>query len=162
MKLLFLTFFSWILIHYLDLVVQGNDLLDSPIFDYRPESKYLQQIKEMKFLKNINKETPSVNQKNKKTKSPGLRHVKKILSKFLSTIKRHKRNFNELREKRKKNGPKWNKWTDWSTCSVSCGKGRLIRWRHCRDNCNDIETEMEEISCQLPECPRKLFGFIKL
>ncbi|KAK4877213.1 hypothetical protein RN001_009719 [Aquatica leii] len=29
---------------------------------------------------------------------------------------------------------KWGAWTNWSTCSVSCGKGRKIRWRHCRSN----------------------------
>ncbi|XP_057650869.1 adhesion G protein-coupled receptor B3-like [Diorhabda carinulata] len=56
----------------------------------------------------------------------------------------------------------WESWTPWSTCSVTCGKGRNIRWRHCRKNCRDVETEMEEKACQMPACPQKLFGLIKL
>lgn len=58
---------------------------------------------------------------------------------------------------------KWGPWTKWSTCSVTCGKGRKIRWRHCLRDCRDAETEMEEKTCQLPACkPGKLFGVIKL
>lgn len=53
---------------------------------------------------------------------------------------------------------KWGAWTNWSTCSVSCGKGRKIRWRHCRSKC-DADTEMEEKTCQLPACaPATFFG----
>ncbi|XP_018407082.1 PREDICTED: uncharacterized protein LOC108783102 [Cyphomyrmex costatus] len=48
---------------------------------------------------------------------------------------------------------KWGRWMDWSSCSVTCGKGRQIRWRHCLHDCNDAETEMEEKACQLPACP---------
>lgn len=58
---------------------------------------------------------------------------------------------------------RWGPWTKWSACSVTCGKGRKIRWRHCAVNCKDVETEMEEKTCQLPACrPEKLFGVIKL
>ncbi|CAK9797463.1 hypothetical protein ANTQUA_LOCUS1177 [Anthophora quadrimaculata] len=48
---------------------------------------------------------------------------------------------------------KWGKWTDWSSCSVTCGKGRQIRWRYCLRECTTAETEMEEKACQLPACP---------
>ncbi|XP_012143862.1 uncharacterized protein LOC105662860 isoform X2 [Megachile rotundata] len=48
---------------------------------------------------------------------------------------------------------KWGRWTDWSSCSVTCGKGRQIRWRYCLRDCNSAETEMEEKACQLPACP---------
>lgn len=55
----------------------------------------------------------------------------------------------------------WGTWTDWSACSVTCGKGRVIRWRHCRaaGGCDGVETEMGEKACQLPACsPGKFFG----
>ncbi|CAL7944063.1 unnamed protein product [Xylocopa violacea] len=52
-----------------------------------------------------------------------------------------------------KSGRKWGKWTDWSSCSVTCGKGRQIRWRYCLRDCSTAETEMEEKACQLPACP---------
>ncbi|EFN81002.1 uncharacterized protein LOC105186402 [Harpegnathos saltator] len=54
---------------------------------------------------------------------------------------------------RRKRLRKWNRWTDWSSCSVTCGKGRQIRWRHCLRDCDDAEIEMEEKACQLPACP---------
>lgn len=54
---------------------------------------------------------------------------------------------------RRKSLRKWNRWTDWSSCSVTCGKGRQIRWRHCLRDCDDAEIEMEEKACQLPACP---------
>lgn len=52
---------------------------------------------------------------------------------------------------------KWDKWTNWSSCSVTCGKGRQIRWRHCLKDCVDAESEMEQKTCQLPACPPNKF-----
>lgn len=54
---------------------------------------------------------------------------------------------------RRRSRRKWGRWMDWSSCSVTCGKGRQIRWRHCLRDCQDAETEMEEKACQLPACP---------
>lgn len=56
----------------------------------------------------------------------------------------------------------WHKWTEWSPCSVTCGKGREIRWRHCAKHCHGIETEMLEKPCQLPACSGKLFGILNI
>ncbi|PBC26536.1 hypothetical protein APICC_04522 [Apis cerana cerana] len=56
-------------------------------------------------------------------------------------------------ENESKSNNKWGKWTDWSSCSVTCGKGRQIRWRYCLRDCSTAETEMEEKACQLPACP---------
>lgn len=46
----------------------------------------------------------------------------------------------------------WDKWTKWSKCSVTCGKGRKIRWRHCLTQNCEAETELQEKACQMPEC----------
>ncbi|KAK2579861.1 hypothetical protein KPH14_007544 [Odynerus spinipes] len=54
---------------------------------------------------------------------------------------------------KRKSRRKWGRWTGWSSCSVTCGKGRQIRWRHCLRDCSTVETEMEEKTCQLPSCP---------
>ncbi|XP_012279163.1 uncharacterized protein LOC105699042 [Orussus abietinus] len=63
------------------------------------------------------------------------------------------------RRGRRKFHRKWDKWTDWSSCSVTCGKGRQIRWRHCIHDCTVAETEMEEKTCQLPACaPGRFLG----
>nr|KAF7434462.1 hypothetical protein H0235_002653 [Vespula pensylvanica] len=54
---------------------------------------------------------------------------------------------------KRKSRRKWGRWTGWSSCSVSCGRGRQIRWRHCLRDCSTVETEMEEKACQMPACP---------
>ncbi|XP_015127122.1 uncharacterized protein LOC107048467 [Diachasma alloeum] len=67
----------------------------------------------------------------------------------------HRRNH----RKKRKSHRKWDRWSDWSSCSVTCGKGRQIRWRHCIRDCTTAETEMEEKICQLPACaPGKFLG----
>ncbi|KZC08404.1 hypothetical protein WN55_09308 [Dufourea novaeangliae] len=58
-----------------------------------------------------------------------------------------------IRRETEKSQRKWGTWTDWSSCSVTCGKGRQIRWRYCLHDCSTAETEMEEKACQLPACP---------
>lgn len=55
-------------------------------------------------------------------------------------------------------GNLWSNWTDWSKCSVTCGEGRKIRWRHCLKfgKCKDnVETEMVEKRCALSPCRNK-------
>nr|XP_050869413.1 uncharacterized protein LOC127072763 [Vespula vulgaris] len=58
---------------------------------------------------------------------------------------------------KRKSRRKWGRWTGWSSCSVSCGRGRQIRWRHCLRECSTVETEMEEKACQMPACPPAKF-----
>ncbi|KAI4493299.1 hypothetical protein M0802_009467 [Mischocyttarus mexicanus] len=56
-------------------------------------------------------------------------------------------------QNKRKSRRKWGRWTGWSSCSVTCGKGRQIRWRHCLRDCSTVETEMEEKACQMTACP---------
>ncbi|KAG8233837.1 hypothetical protein J437_LFUL006860 [Ladona fulva] len=53
-------------------------------------------------------------------------------------------------------GKSWEEWTSWSQCSVTCGKGRQIRWRHCvLQECIVADSEMEEKMCNLRPCSPK-------
>nr|CAI5836295.1 unnamed protein product [Callosobruchus analis] len=100
------------------------------------------------------------------TEDQALAKLEAVLTGFLKAkgtrSKRSKRDKNEKRIEKSNEKQKWDDWSHWSGCSVSCGKGRIIRWRHCIDSCDGIETEMQERACQLPACPQKLFGIIKL
>ncbi|XP_050459196.1 uncharacterized protein LOC126855511 [Cataglyphis hispanica] len=75
---------------------------------------------------------------------------KKTSSRMLSSGSRLARGKNQIQNTSRR---KWGRWMDWSSCSVTCGKGRQIRWRHCLHDCDDAEIEMEEKACQLPACP---------
>ncbi|KAK9888612.1 hypothetical protein WA026_000842 [Henosepilachna vigintioctopunctata] len=115
-------------------------------------------------------ESPKSNPTNQKS----LETINSLLSELINKLKdyREKREktrditegkYSEkvpLRSKRTKRV--WGNWSNWTSCSVTCGRGRMIRWRHCLKNCEDIETEMEEKMCQLPSCQTKLFGLINL
>ncbi|XP_074028005.1 uncharacterized protein [Leptinotarsa decemlineata] len=127
---------------------------------------------------------PVLNTDQQNTPDPNLNFLKNKLSKYLKDGKYIKkrdvsekpRNVSSTSEKPKKaekpakintkteivDDQIFDDWTAWSACSVTCGKGRHIRWRHCLQNCDGVETEMEEKECQFPACPNKLFGLIKL
>ncbi|XP_011315476.1 thrombospondin-2 isoform X1 [Fopius arisanus] len=51
-------------------------------------------------------------------------------------------------------GPKmWDQWSDWSGCSVTCGVGKLSRWRHCiAGGCSQGEKEQQLKTCTFPAC----------
>nr|CAH7713611.1 unnamed protein product [Callosobruchus chinensis] len=100
------------------------------------------------------------------TEDQALAKLEDVLTGFLKAKgnrgKRSERVKGKQRTEKSNERQKWDDWSHWSGCSVSCGKGRIIRWRHCVDSCDGIETEMQERACQLPACPQKLFGIIKL
>ncbi|KAB0790337.1 hypothetical protein PPYR_15322, partial [Photinus pyralis] len=53
-----------------------------------------------------------------------------------------------------KKGPKvWDHWGKWGACSVSCGIGKITRWRHCvSGGCATGEKEAQIKTCTLPAC----------
>lgn len=51
-------------------------------------------------------------------------------------------------------GPKvWDQWGKWSSCTVSCGVGKLKRWRYCvTGGCSPGEKEAQFKTCTFPAC----------
>ncbi|GJQ83694.1 hypothetical protein Trydic_g14400 [Trypoxylus dichotomus] len=60
----------------------------------------------------------------------------------------------ERREDKPNKGPKiWDQWSKWSACSVTCGIGKITRWRHCvSGGCAPGEKEAQIKTCTLPAC----------
>ncbi|VEN50267.1 unnamed protein product [Callosobruchus maculatus] len=117
-----------------------------------------------------NKKSTTIKTVSTTTEDQALAKLEAVLTGFLKAKanksgnrgKRSNRGKGQKRIEKSNEKQKWDDWSRWSSCSVSCGKGRIIRWRHCIDSCDGIETEMQERACQLPACPHKLFGIIKL
>ncbi|CAH2016508.1 unnamed protein product [Acanthoscelides obtectus] len=133
----------------------------------------LDAIREVVRIKNhairnhkANKSTSTTQKTTASAEDQDLAQLEQVLTNFLKARgnkgKRSKRDKGKQRVEKSNEQQKWDNWSPWSSCSVSCGKGRTIRWRHCLESCDGIETEMRERSCQLPACPQKLFGIIKL
>lgn len=103
----------------------------------------------------------------------GLENINNLLGELIQKLKDYRTKREKLNSgtekvefkplvRKKRTKRVWSEWSPWTPCSVSCGRGRMIRWRHCLKNCDGIETEMEEKICQLPCCRSKLFGLINL
>lgn len=60
----------------------------------------------------------------------------------------------ELFDKNVRSGPKvWDHWGKWSQCTVTCGIGKITRWRHCiSGGCARGEKEAQIKTCTMPAC----------
>ncbi|VEN52404.1 unnamed protein product [Callosobruchus maculatus] len=53
----------------------------------------------------------------------------------------------------KKESKVWDYWSKWSACSVSCGVGKMTRWRHClSQSCEPGEKEAQIKTCSMNPC----------
>ncbi|XP_049818757.1 uncharacterized protein LOC126264509 isoform X2 [Aethina tumida] len=101
--------------------------------------------------------------RNELVRDPNLVRVQEVLNQFFFSqdLGRGKRdNKGKKRVKLSHDADEWENWNEWTPCSVTCGRGRKIRWRHCLQGCDGVETEMQEKTCQLPDCVRGIFSVL--
>ncbi|XP_018050181.1 PREDICTED: uncharacterized protein LOC108688432 [Atta colombica] len=57
------------------------------------------------------------------------------------------------REKNNREPKIWDQWGNWSTCSVTCGIGKIMRWRHCiGGRCSLGEKKAQLKTCTSATC----------
>jgi len=72
---------------------------------------------------------------------------------FLFMLYRWNNWCNIISEKNSKEPKIWDQWGNWSTCSVTCGIGKIMRWRHCiGGRCSLGEKKAQLKTCTSAAC----------
>ncbi|XP_031848999.1 uncharacterized protein LOC116434586 isoform X2 [Nomia melanderi] len=60
-----------------------------------------------------------------------------------------------------KDNEDWDEWDNWSACSVTCGNGRQVRWRHCSaEDCTRGLKRAQIKPCRLKQCDKNIFHWL--
>ncbi|XP_076646254.1 TATA-box binding protein associated factor 11 isoform X2 [Halictus rubicundus] len=56
---------------------------------------------------------------------------------------------------------KWDEWGNWNMCSVTCGNGRQVRWRHCSaKDCTKGLKKAQIKPCRLKKCDKNILNWL--
>lgn len=59
----------------------------------------------------------------------------------------------DVNDRLKKDAKVWDHWGKWTPCTVSCGVGKMTRWRHCiSEACSPGEKEAQIKTCKKKPC----------
>ncbi|KAL0125693.1 hypothetical protein PUN28_004635 [Cardiocondyla obscurior] len=89
-----------------------------------------------------------------------VKHYDSSITARMSRLTKEKRNATKNIESKDKDtdSVSWGNWSIWTACSVTCGRGRQVRWRHCLSaDCIKGLKKAQLRNCRLQDCSAKGF-----
>ncbi|KAK2583758.1 hypothetical protein KPH14_009670 [Odynerus spinipes] len=90
------------------------------------------------------------------------RHLKVTTSQYLHLRQRKQSDSEEdTDETEDEYSDDWDDWGAWSPCSVTCGCGQQVRWRHCiTDDCTKGLKRAQIKTCHLKPCDKGFLSWL--
>ncbi|XP_047368539.1 uncharacterized protein LOC124956587 [Vespa velutina] len=94
-------------------------------------------------------------------KKDSKRHVKATTSQYYHLRQRKQSDNEDDEEPDKEYLDDWDDWGTWSPCSVTCGCGQQVRWRHCiTDDCIKGLKKVQIKTCHLRPCDKGFLSWL--